>query len=295
MTFKGSGVVGQFAALSDIRSVAVLGGSTIVDEGADVENGGGAVHIGDVGLCHAGTVSGVARPPDGVDDTVAVGSSDISSTDQAAILVEEPGVVLGGVASLIEDELDSIIIDSASNIVLLVVPVDDALSAGEGLGLSDDLAIVISALGASVSDSAADLGIVGRQGVGVQQNVITLDVGVVILAVGEGQFLVGSAIINEEGDAGFLAQVALSIVSGRSNIGDLGEEGVDHDDGIVIDLNQTALSAQLGGGVGQVDRVLSGLNLAVDVQGVQCRQSDRHRERRRTQQQPWCRTRRACR
>ena len=37
---KGSGVVGQFAALSDIRSVAVLGGSTIVDEGADVENGG---------------------------------------------------------------------------------------------------------------------------------------------------------------------------------------------------------------------------------------------------------------
>lgn len=110
---KGSGVVGQFAALSDIRSVAVLGGSTIVDEGADVENGGGAVHIGDVGLCHAGTVSSVARPPDAVDDTVAVGSSDISSTDQVAILVEEPGVVPGGVASLVEDELDSIIIDSA--------------------------------------------------------------------------------------------------------------------------------------------------------------------------------------
>lgn len=45
---KGSGVVGQFAALSDIRSVAVLGGSTIVDEGADVENGGDAVHVGHV-------------------------------------------------------------------------------------------------------------------------------------------------------------------------------------------------------------------------------------------------------
>ena len=38
-------------------------------------------------------------------------------------------MVPGGVASLIEDELDSIIIDSASNIVLLVVPVDDGLSA----------------------------------------------------------------------------------------------------------------------------------------------------------------------
>jgi hypothetical protein len=36
------------------------------------------------------------------DDTVAVGSSDISSTDQVAILVEEPGVVPGGVASLVE-------------------------------------------------------------------------------------------------------------------------------------------------------------------------------------------------
>ena len=174
------------------------------------------------------------RPTSGVDHAVAVGSSGISSTDQVAILVEEPGAVPGGVASLIEDELDSIIIDSASNVVLLVVPVDDALSTGEGLGLSDDLAIVISALGASVSDSAADLGIVGRQGEGVQENVIADSIRIRILAVGEGQLLVGSAIINEEGDAGFLAQVALSVISGRSNIGDLGEEGVDHDDNVII-------------------------------------------------------------
>ena len=118
--------------------------------------------------------------------------------------------------------------------MLLVVPVDDALSTGEGLGLSDDLAIVISALGASVSDSAADLGIVGRQGEGVQENVIADSIRIRILAVGEGQLLVGSAIINEEGDAGFLAQVALSVISGRSNIGDLGEEGVDHDDNVII-------------------------------------------------------------
>ena len=79
-------------------------------------------------------------PPDGVDHAVAGSSSDLNVTDEVAILVEEPGAVPGGVASLIEDELDSIIIDSASNVVLLVVPVDDALSTGEGLGLSDDLA-----------------------------------------------------------------------------------------------------------------------------------------------------------
>ena len=229
---KGSGVVGQFAALSDIRSVAVLGGSTIVDEGADVENGGGAVHIGDVGLCHAGTVSSVADPPDGVDDTVAVGSSDISSTDQVAILVEEPGVVLGGVASLVEDELDSIIIDSASNIVLLVVPVDDGLSAVNRSGLGNDLAVLVSA----GLDEAALGSAVNSVGEGVQENVIALDVGVVILAVGEGQLLVGSAIINEEGDAGFLAQVALSIVSSVGNALNLGEEGVDHDDNVIIFL-----------------------------------------------------------
>ena len=231
--------MGQFAALSDIRSVAVLGGSTIVDEGADVENGGGAVHIGDVGLCRAGTVSSVADPPDGVDHAVAGSSSDLNVTDEVAILVEEPGAVPGGVASLIEDELDSIIIDSASNVVLLVVPVDDALSTGEGLGLSDDLAIVISALGASVSDSAADLGIVGRQGEGVQENVIADSIRIRILAVGEGERgssggVLGGIDIELDGSLG--AQVALSVISGRSNIGDLGEEGVDHDDNVIIFL-----------------------------------------------------------
>ena len=54
-------------------------------------------------------------------------------------------MVPGGVASLIEDELDSIIIDSASNIVLLVVPVDDGLSAVNRSGLGNDLAVLVSA------------------------------------------------------------------------------------------------------------------------------------------------------
>ena len=58
-------------------------------------------------------------------------------------------------------------------------------------------------------------------------------------------------------------------VSGSSgDLGDLGEEGVDHDDGIVIDFEQTTLSTHLGLGVGQVDRVGRGLLLAVDIQGV---------------------------
>ena len=139
-------------------------------------------------------------------------------------------MVPGGVASLIEDELDSIIIDSAHNIVLLVVPVDDGLSAVNRSGLGNDLAVLVSA----GLDEAALGSAVNSVGEGVQENVIALDVGVVILAVGEGQLLVGSAIINEEGDAGFLAQVALSVISGRSNIGDLGEEGVDDDDNVII-------------------------------------------------------------
>ena len=230
---KGSGVVGQFAALSDIRSVAVLGGSTIVDEGADVENGGGAVHIGDVGLCHAGTVSSVADPPDGVDHAVAGSSSDLNVTDEVAILVEEPGVVPGGVASLIEDELDSIIIDSASNIVLLVVPVDDGLSAVNRSGLGNDLAVLVSA----GLDEAALGSAVNSVGEGVQENVIADSIRIRILAVGEGERgssggVLGGIDIELDGSLG--AQVALSVISGRSNIGDLGEEGVDHDDNVII-------------------------------------------------------------
>ena len=225
--------MGQFAALSDIRSVAVLGGSTIVDEGADVENGGGAVHIGDVGLCHAGTVSGVADPPDGVDHAVAGSSSDLNVTDEVAILVEEPGVVPGGVASLIEDELDSIIIDSSSNVVLLVVPVDDGLSAVNRSGLGNDLAVLVSA----GLDEAALGSAVNSVGEGVQENVIADSIRIRILAVGEGERgssggVLGGIDIELDGSLG--AQVALSVISGRSNIGDLGEEGVDHDDNVII-------------------------------------------------------------
>ena len=116
--------------------------------------------------------------------------------------------------------------------MLLVVPVDDGLSAVNRSGLGNDLAVLVSA----GLDEAALGSAVNSVGEGVQENVIALDVGVVILAVGEGQLLVGSAIINEEGDAGFLAQVALSIVSSVGNALNLGEEGVDHDDNVIIFL-----------------------------------------------------------
>ena len=64
------------------------------------------------------------------------------------------------------------------------------------------------------------------------------------------------------------SDVTLSIIGDVSNVGDLGKEGVDHDDGIVIDFEQTALSTHLGLGVGQVDGVLGAGGLTVDNQGV---------------------------
>ena len=151
--------------------------------------------------------------------------------------------------------------------MLLGVVVDHALSAVNGSGLGNDLAVLVS----GGLDEAALGSVVSSVGVGVQENVIADSIRIRILAVGEGERGSSSGSlggIDIELDGSLGAQVALSVISGRSNIGDLGEEGVDHDDGIVIDLNQTALSTHLGDGVGQVDRVGRGLLLAVDIQGV---------------------------
>jgi len=142
-------------------------------------------------------------------------------------------VVPGGVASLIEDELDSIIIDSASNIVLLVVPVDDGLSAVNRSGLGNDLAVLVSA----GLDEAALGSAVNSVGEGVQENVIADSIRIRILAVGEGGRgssggVLGGIDIELDGSLG--AQVAIGIISRGSDIGDLGEEGVDHDDNVII-------------------------------------------------------------
>ena len=205
--------------------------SILVGHLADVNQSGGAVHIGDIRLRNAGTVRSVADPPDAVDDTVAVGSSDISSTNQVAILVEEPGVVLGGVVSLIEDELDSIVIDSTLDVVLLGVVVDHALSAVNRSGLGNDLAVLVIA----GLDDAALSSAVSSVGESVQKNVIADSIRIRILAVGEGQGAGSTGlIIDIHLDGSLGAQVALSVISGRSNIGDLGEEGVDHDDNVII-------------------------------------------------------------
>ena len=117
--------------------------------------------------------------------------------------------------------------------MLLGVVVDHALSALDGSGLADDLGILIS----SVDHLAADSSAVKSVGVGVQENVIADSIRIRILAVGEGERGSSSGAlggIDIELDGSLGAQVALSVISGRSNIGDLGEEGVDHDDNVII-------------------------------------------------------------
>ena len=261
--------VGNITGLNSLGSGGSGGGGGGVDIGhlADVDLSGGAVHIGDVGLCHAGTVSGVARPPDGVDDAVAVRSSDRNRTDQVVVGIEVPGVLGVLLLGLVEAELDSIVINGALNVVLLSVPVDDALSALDGSGLADDLGILLGV----VEHLAADSGGVGVIGVSVDEDILILGiaiVGVVVLERQRSRSVLG--IIDLEGDGGRSLDVTLSIIGDVSNVGDLGKEGVDHHDGLgtLVDLEQTALSAHLGDSVGQVDGVGRGLLLAVDDQRV---------------------------
>ena len=117
--------------------------------------------------------------------------------------------------------------------MLLGVVVDHALSAVNRSGLGNDLAVLVSA----GLDDAALGSAVNSVGVGVQENVIADSIRIRILAVGEGERgssggVLGGIDIELDGSLG--AQVALSVISGRSNIGDLGEEGVDHDDNVII-------------------------------------------------------------
>ena len=159
--------------------------------------------------------------------------------------------------------------------MLLGVPVDDALSAVNRSGLGNDLGILLGV----VEHLAADSGGVGVIGVSVDEDILILGIAIVVVVVLERQSGVSSrllsasaigAIIDLEGDGGRSLDVTLSIIGDVSNIGDLGKEGVDHHDGlgILVDLEQTALSAHLGDGVGQVDEVVRGLGLAVDDQRV---------------------------
>ena len=117
--------------------------------------------------------------------------------------------------------------------MLLGVVVDHALSAVNGSGLGNDLAVLVS----GGLDEAALGSVVSSVGVGVQENVIADSIRIRILAVGEGERGSSSGAlggIDIELDGSLGAQVALSVISGRSNIGDLGEEGVDHDDNVII-------------------------------------------------------------
>ena len=263
---------------STVAGIGLTSGSVgVIGDFGDVDLAGGAIHIGDVRLSDAGTISSVTSPPDGVDDAVAGSSSDVNSTDQVAVRVEEPSVLGGFLTSLIKPELGSIVIDSAFDIVLLAVPIDDGLSTLDGSSLTNNVA----GLGGSGGGDSTALSsrVTNNSGESVQQNIIADSILIVGLAVGKsisglssGLELSGridrTSLIDLERDSGRGLQVILSVIGSRGNIGDLGKEGVDHDDGVIIDLDQTALSAHLGGGVGQVDRVLGSDLLTVNIQGV---------------------------
>ena len=116
---------------------------------------------------------------------------------------------------------------------------------GTDLGLfysrsRDKSTAVVYRQGSALTFNFAALGsAVNSVGEGVQENVIADSIRIRILAVGEGERGSSSGAlggIDIELDGSLGAQVALSVISGRSNIGDLGEEGVDHDDNVIIFL-----------------------------------------------------------
>ena len=85
---------------------------------------------------------------------------------------------------------------------------------------------------------AADSGGVGSIGVSVDEDILILGVAIVGVVVLErqsgGLVRTGLGIIDREGDGGRSLDVTLSIIGDVSNVGDLGEEGVDHDDNVII-------------------------------------------------------------
>lgn len=136
-----------------------------------------------------------------------------------------------------------------------VVP-DDGLSAFEGLSLADDLAVD----GVRSLSNSASGRVSASSGVSVDQNEVALGIAEAGATIGERQSPVGSAsssllIINGQADSSRSLQMASSVKRGLGNGGNLCEEGVDHDDAVLIDLSQTALRTNLGEGVGRLNFV----------------------------------------
>ena len=168
-------------------------------------------------------------------------------------------------------ELSSIVIGRAVDSVLASVEPDDSLSAFEGLSLASDLSIRTS--GRSRDDGAgASHG--SASGVGVDEDIVALRIGVVGGAIGQNNRLrsgrsgnVGVRIIDSQRDGSRGLQMASSVEGSSGDVVNLSEEGVDHDDTVLIDLGQTALRAELGNGVGSLNIVLH-RGLAVDEDRV---------------------------
>ena len=223
-----------------------------------------------IGLARAerGEVTSVA---DGGDDTISIGRFDLGDTDQVAIEILEPRHLGDLLRVLIQMELSSIVIGRAVDSVLASVEPDDSLSAFEGLSLASDLSIRTS--GRSRDDGAgASHG--SASGVGVDEDIVALRIGVVGGAIGQNNRLrsgrsgnVGVRIIDSQRDGSRGLQMASSVEGSSGDVVNLSEEGVDHDDTVLIDLGQTALRAELGNGVGSLNIVLH-RGLAVDEDRV---------------------------
>ena len=78
----------------------------------------------------------------------------------------------------------------------------------------------------------------------------------------------GGSVIDAQGQGSVLIEVASLVKGSSSNAGDLSEVGINHDDTVLVDLNQTTLSAQDVDGIGGLDSKGSLVLHTVDVGGV---------------------------
>ena len=261
-----------------VQTGVSVGQGVTVDGGNDLGLGG-AVDVADGRLSITVAQSGVL-PLDVLNDTIGVLSGDVNSADQVAVGIEEPGVVGGLSTGLVQLEPLGVVIVGAVDGVLEVVVPDEGLCALDAVSLADDLSVVSDILAAIGSNrSGGDLNSIDSHnaggvvdsvvGVGVDENIIALDIAVVGVLVSQNDGLTGSGAVNGKGDHGRSLQVALRIIGSFLHVGDLGKEGLDRDDdlSILVDLEQRALSAELLDGVERLNNILAAIDRAVGVQG----------------------------
>ena len=233
---RSTALAARFAEVDAGDSDSVVGAVNVLNISGDLRGGNVVLHAGD--------------------DTIGEDGSNLNVADQVAILVLEPSVGTNVLLSFVVVERNSIVISSAADSVLVGVVPDDGLSAFEGLSLADDLAVDGVR---SHSNSASGL-VSALSGESVDQNEVALGIAEAGAAVVEGELRVdraisSSSVIDIERDLGSGLQMASCVERGLNNSVDLCEEGVDHDDAVLIDLSQTALRTNLGEGVGRLNFV----------------------------------------